>query len=236
MKLLQVTLFSLGVLWFCATASGQGPVITSYTTQDFANNCTYTVATSKTPCAMGPGTTLTVYGTGFGTEGGGVGTCDCPGIILISWSSTKISGYVVSVWPNPTSGSSGINVETVGGVYSASVPYTPLAAQITKLVVGSCTWTPTSAQQCVITAGTQFTIYGNYFGGGPTTSGPQVSMCDCSNPTINSWDPGWSSNPTANNNVIVATAVNAECGNSIQVWAEDYNTLGSNPAPYTTCS
>ncbi|MGA9977244.1 MAG: hypothetical protein WBQ08_01210 [Candidatus Sulfotelmatobacter sp.] len=123
---------------------------------------------------------------------------------------------------------------------SGVAPYTALAAQITKVVVGSgsssCTYIPDqSPLQCVITAGTQFTIYGNYFGAGPITSGPQVSLCDCSNPTINSWDPGWTSNPSATGNVITATAVDAECGNSIVVYAEAAATLPSNPVPYTTC-
>jgi hypothetical protein len=218
-----------------ATASAQTPTITSYT----ANGCTYTVGVSTTPCSMGPGTTLVVRGTNFGSVGGIVNTCDCPQIIVPSgnWTNTKVTGYVYSVYPNPTSGSAGIQVETIGGAWSTAVPYTPLAAQITKLTVGSCTYIPNvSSQLCVITAGTQFTVYGNYFGAGPLTSGPQMTTCNsCTNATINSWDPNWTTNPSPTGNVIVATAAQAACGNSIIVWAEGFNILGSNPVPYTTC-
>jgi len=87
----------------------------------------------------------------------------------------------------------------------------------------------------LITAGTQFTVYGSYFGAGPLTSGPQVVLCDCTNPTIDSWGPGWMSSPSATGNMITVTAVDAECGNSIVVYAEQYGTLPSNPVPYTTC-
>lgn len=235
MKSLRISLFIVFSLFACHAAFAQAPTITSYS----VGGCTYTVGVSQTPCSMGPGSLLTVSGTGFGSTGGIVNTCDCPQIIVPSgdWTSTKVTGYVVSVYPNPTSGSAGIQVENAGGGFSSAVAYTPLAAQITKVVVGSCTYIPNqSTQQCLISPGTQFTIYGNYFGGGPAEgSGPQVSMCDCTNPTINSWDPGWSSNPSATGNVITATAVDAECGNSIVVYAEDAGVLPSNPIPYTTC-
>jgi len=217
-----------------STASAQSPTITSYT----ANGCTYTVGVSTTPCSIGPGTTLVVKGTNFGNVGGIVATCDCPQIIVQAggWTSTKITGYVYSVYPNPTSGSAGIQVENSGGAWSSAVPYTPLAAQITKVTVGSCTYIPNvSSQQCVITTGTQFTVYGSYFGAGPLTSGPQLTLCDCTATTINSWDPGWTTSPSPTGNVIVATATQAVCGNSIIVWAEGLNILGSNPVPYTTC-
>ena len=225
MKVLRVFVpLTLFALWLCSTASGQTPTITSYS----VSGCTYNPG--GTPCAIGPGTFLTVNGQNFGSSGL-VFTCDCGYFLPKSASETKITVYVYSVAAN-----SSIQVETSGGAYSNTVPYTPIAAQITKLVVGSCTYIPNqSSQQCVITPGTQFTIYGNYFGVGPVTSGPQVSMCDCNNPTINSWDSGWTSNPTTTGNSIVATAQTAECGNSIVVWAEGYNTLGSNPVPYTTC-
>jgi hypothetical protein len=232
MKMLRVSIpLMFLALWFCSMASAQTPTITSYS----VNGCTYTVGVSSTPCPMGPGSLLTVNGSDFGTSGV-VGTCDCGYFIPQFYSSTRITVVVYSVFPNANSTSGSIQVETSGGIFSNAVPYTPLAAQITKLVVGNCTYIPgQSSQQCVITAGTQFTIYGNYFGAGPLTSGPQVSMCDCNNPTINSWDPGWTTNPTATGNVIVATAQVAECGNSIVVWAESFSTLGSNPVPYTTC-
>jgi hypothetical protein len=186
---------------------------------------------------MGPGSLITVNGTGFGSTQGQIITCDCSDVIITSWASngTQATGYVYTVTANY---SPGIQIETSGGLYSASgaAPYTALAAQITEVVVGSCTYIPNqSPQQCVITAGTQFTIYGNYFGAGPLSSGPQVVLCDCTNPTINSWDPNWISNPSATGNVITATAVDAECGNSIVVYAEAYGTLASNPIPYTTC-
>lgn len=237
MKLLRALSFlSLGVLWFCAAAAAQGPAITKITTNDPINlSCTYTVGKSTILCPMGPGTTLTVIGTSFGSTGGGVITCDCPGIVISSWSNTKIIGLVSSVFPNPGPDSQGIAVETIEGGYSTYVPYVAQAAQITKLVVGSCIWTltPPSTQQCLITPGTQFTIYGNYLGSGGGSAG--IELGDFPGPTIQSWDPGWTSNPTPNNNVIVATAVQAACGNSIQVFAEQEGILGSNPVPYTTC-
>jgi hypothetical protein len=226
-------LVSFAVLLYTITAVSQTPSITSYS----ANGCTYTVGVSQTPCPIGPGTTLVVNGTNF-TSGGNVGTCDCPSIIVPTgkWTNTRVTGFVYSVYPNPSSGSVGIQLETVGGAFSNAVPYTPLAAQITKVVVGSCTYIPNvSTQQCVITPGTPFTIYGSYFGAGPLTSGPQVTLCDCSNPTIQSWDPGWTSNPSPTGNVVTATAVNAVCGNSIVVWAENFSVLQSNSIPYTTC-
>jgi hypothetical protein len=234
MKLSHGIILMFIALWLCAAATAQTPTITSYS----ANGCTYTVGVSRTPCSMGPGTTLVVRGTNFGTTPGNVGTCDCSSIVVPSgdWTNTQVTGYVYSVAVNPSGGSVGIQLETAGGAFSNAVVYTPLAAQITKLTAGSCTYIPNvSTQQCVITAGTQFTIYGSYFGAGPLTSGPQISMCDCNNPTIQSWDPGWPSNPTPTGNVITATAVAAVCGNSIVVWAESFNTLGSNPIPYTTC-
>jgi uncharacterized protein YaiE (UPF0345 family) len=203
---------------------------------DSTTNRYCSIWVSQTPCSMGPGSLITVNGSGL-TSAGIVATCDCTQIIVPSgdWTNTRITGYVYSVAANF---SAGIQVETSGGTWSASgvAPYTALAAQITKVVVGSCTYIPDqSPQQCLITAGTQFTIYGNYFGAGPLSSGPQVTLCDCSSATINSWDPGWTSNPSATGNVITATAVDAECGNSIVVYAEAAATLPSNPVPYTTC-
>jgi hypothetical protein len=181
---------------------------------------------------MGPGNTLIVTGANF-SSGGIVSTCDCGEITVPpgQWTSTKITGTVNWVY----SGSS-IAVETSGGWWSNTVPYTGLGAVITRIQVGSCTYTPNvSATQCVITPGTQFTIQGSYFGPGPVVSGPQVSICDCSNPTINSWNPNWASTPSPTGNVIVATAVVALCGNSIVVWSEGLGFAGSNPVAYTAC-
>jgi hypothetical protein len=228
MKVLRVFVpLTLFVLWLCSTASAQTPNISGYS----VSGCTYT---SGNPCAIGPGTVLTVTGSNFGSSPL-VFTCDCGYFIPSSRSGSSITVVVYSVTAN-----SSIQVETEGGAYSNTVPYTAIPAQITKLVVGSCTYIPNqSSQQCVITAGTQFTLYGNYFGPGPLTSGPQISMCDCNGPTINSWDTGWTDSSTGADatisGTITATAQVAECGNSIVVWAEDFNTLGSNPVPYTTC-
>jgi hypothetical protein len=226
-------LMIIAAICLCANAIAQAPIISSYS----ANGCTYTVGVSKTTCSMGPGTKIVIRGTNFGTAGGIVSTCDCPEIIVPvgGWTDTRIVGYVFSVYPNPTSGSVGIQVETLGGAWGAAVPYTPLAAHITKVTVGSCTYIPgIPTHQCVITPGTQFTIYGSYFGAGGGT-GPQVTMCDCANPTIQSWNPGWINNPKPTDNVITATAVEAVCGNSIVVYAEGVGALPSNPIPYTTC-
>ncbi len=225
----------LAALWFGSAASAQTPTISSIVVE----GCTYTVGVSTTPCPMGPGDTLVVNGTNFGSTGGGVNTCDCNAITVPSgnWTATKITGTVNWVYTNPSSGSKGIQVETSGGVWSAAVPYTALGAVITSIQVGTCTYTPgVSSTQCVITAGTEFTINGNHFGPGPVVSGPQVTMCDCSDPTINSWDPNWTTSPSPTGNVIKATAVTAQCGNSIAVWSNGLNFLGSNPVPYTTCS
>lgn len=238
MKALRMSaLGTLVLLLFVASASAT-PSISSYSVDN--NSCTYTVGgQNQTPCPIGPGSLLTVHGSGFGPSGGIVNTCDCNTIINKSWSNTLITGWVYSVSPNFANG---IQVETSGGLLSAAgaAPYTALAAQITEVVVGSggnaCTYIPNqSAKQCLITAGTAFTVYGNYFGAGPVNSGPQIGMCDCTNPTIQSWDPGWTSNPTETGNVIEATAVEAECGNSIVVFAEGAGVLPSNPVPYTTC-
>jgi hypothetical protein len=234
MKLLRLLLLVLFALWLCCAAYASTPTIYSYS----VGSCTYNVGQQgQTPCSIGPGSLITVTGTGFGSTPGVVNTCDCNTVIVTSWASngTQVTGYVYSVAANF---SAGIQVETSGGSLSASgaAPYTALAAQITKVVVGSCTYIPNqSPQQCVITAGTQFTIYGNYFGAGPLSSGPQVGLCNCTNPTINSWDPNWATSPSATGNVITATAVDAECGNSIVVYAEDASSLPSNPVPYTTC-
>src|SRR5258708_23602469 len=106
------------VPWFCAHVAGQVPAISSYS----ANGCTYTVGSSKTACPIGPGTKLVVRGANFGSVGGIVATCDCPQIIVPvgGWTDTQIVGYVFSVYPNPTSGSTGIQVETIGGAWSAA--------------------------------------------------------------------------------------------------------------------
>jgi len=225
----------LAAAWFNSAAAAQTPTITSIKIQD--TGCVYTVGVSTTPCKMGPGNTLIVNGTNFST-GGIVSTCDCAQITVPAgkWTATKITGTVNWVYTNPSSGSNGIQVETSGGLWSSAVPYTALGAVITSIQVGSCTYVPNvSSTQCVITAGTQFTINGSYFGPGPVVSGPQVTMCDCSNPTINSWNPNWATSPSPTGNVITATAVVAECGNAITVWSDGLNFLGSNPVPYTTC-
>lgn len=235
MKLSKIfVVFFAAFVWLGSSASAQTPAISSISVK----GCTYTVGVSKTTCAVAPGMTLVINGTNFGSSGGTVNTCDCPQIIVPSgkWTNTKITGFVYQVHPN---WSAGIQVETSGGTFSAAgaVPYTALAAVITSLKVGSCTYIPgVSATQCLINPGTEFTITGNYFGPGPLTSGPQIAMCDCTNATINSWDPGWVSNPAATGNEIVAIAVAAECGNSIVVFAQDTTAPGSNPVPYTTCS
>lgn len=177
-------LVALSALPLGGRALAQLPTITSYS----ANGCTYTVGLSRTPCSIGPGTKLAVRGKNFGNAGGIVNTCDCPEVIvpLGNWTDTKIVGYVYSVYPNPTPGSAGIQVENTGGGRSAAVPYAPLAAHISRITVGSCTYIAgISKHQCVITPGTQFTLYGSYFGAG-ANSGPQVTMCDCPNPTIES--------------------------------------------------
>jgi hypothetical protein len=226
-------LMIIAAICLCANAVAQAPVISSYS----ANGCTYTVGVSKATCSMGPGTKIVVRGTNFGTAGGIVNTCDCPQIIVPAggWTSTRIVGYVYAVFTNPTSGSAGIQVETLGGAWSAAVPYRALAAHITKLTTDNCTYIPgVSTRQCVITPGSQFTIYGSYFGSGEG-QGAQVGMCDCNNPTIQSWNPGWTNNPKPTDNVITATAVEAVCGNSIVVYAEGVGALPSNPIPYTTC-
>jgi len=187
---------------------------------------------------MGPGSQIVINGSGFGTVPGSVDACDCPSMIVPSggWTNTQITAYVYSVYPNPSSGPTGVlQVETNAGSYSNTVPYIALAAQITKLVVGNnaCTYIPAiSTHPCQISQGSQLTIYGNYFGAGPLTSGPQVTMCNCANPTISSWDPNWTSNPTATGNVIVATAQAVGSASSLVVYAEGASVLPSNPIPY----
>jgi hypothetical protein len=222
----------MAALGFVSTASAQTPRISSI----LVNGCTYTVGVSPTPCSMGPGDTLVVNGTGFGGTAGIVNTCDCNEITVPSadWTPTRVTGTV-----NWVSSSGGIQLETNGGQLSTpAVPYAALSAVITSISTATCTYTPgVSATQCVIAAGTPFTINGSHFGPGPLTgvSGPQVAICDCTNPTINSWDNNWLTSPSPTGNIITATAVEAACGNSIVVFSNGNQVPGSDPVPYTTC-
>ncbi len=229
-------LSSLALLLFltCSFVAVAQPTITKYTTSDFSRTCTFTVGKSTKPCPMGPGTKLIIEGSGFWTGSiGVVTTCDCPILIASArdFTNTKITGYVNSVGIQPTN-SMGITVETSVGEWSNAVPYTPLAAQITKLVVGDCTYIPNqSPQQCFIAPGMQFTVYGNYFGGGGET--PELAMCDCIQPSVIGMTPDWYGKPSANNNSITATANDVVCGSTIIWFAEGVNSgLPSNAVAY----
>lgn len=223
MKLIRLScLVALVPLWLVSTALSQSPKITTITVRN--TGCIYTVGTSTTPCEIGPGMILTVEGSNFGEEGGGVDLCDCNFITTVSWTSTRVTGTVNWVAPNSI-----LNLETAGGAWSNALPYTALGTVIEYIRVGNCTYVPNkSGKQCVITPGTQVTIYGRYFGPGPG----QVATCDCQNATIDSWDPYWATDPTPQNNKIVATAVDAVCGSTLAVSIDG---MLSNTVPYTTC-
>jgi hypothetical protein len=172
--------------------------------------------------------TLVVKGSNFGTTGGGIILCNCPATTIVQWTSTRVVATVNSVASNAS-----LALETVGGLWSNAVPYTPLGPVITSIVVGNCTYIPNqSPRLCQITPGTQVTINGSYFGSS-TTPNNQVATCgSCATATIDSWDPNWLTKPSPYNNQIVITANQAFCGSTVAVFA---NQLWSNYVPYTAC-
>ena len=225
MKLVPLScLVGLIPLCLASAALSQSPTITSIEIKQ--SGCIYTVGTSTTPCEIGPGMTLTVKGRNFGAAGGGVGLCDCPDFTNLKWTSTRVSGTVDWVAPNST-----IMLETAGGSYSNVLPYTALAPVIEHIQVGTCTYVPGySFKQCVVTPGTDVTLYGSYFGPGPG----EVATCDCTAATIDSWDQDWATNPSPTHNKIVVTTVDAVCGSTIEVRTGSGG-IWSNAVPYTTC-
>jgi hypothetical protein len=208
-------------LWLASAAQCQLPTITSINVD---TGCIYIVGVSKTPCEIGPGMVVTVNGNSFGEIGGGIDLCDCPFLTTITWAPTKITGLVGQIAPDST-----IYVETAGGSYSNSLPYAALGPVIESIESGKCTYLPNkSVKQCVIAPGTQITIKGRNFGGGPG----EVGTCDCESAVIDSWDPDWAINPSPTHDTIVATAVDTEPGSTISVFI---NGILSNAIPYTTC-
>jgi hypothetical protein len=212
--------FLLALALCLSVASASGQVISSVRVAN--SGCVYTVGLSTAPCPIGPGMVLDVYGSGFGSLGGGVALCDCPDMTISKWSDTAVTGIVGSV----TVGTP-IVLETFGGTYSNAVPYDALAPQITEIDVGTCSYTPNRSKNlCDVFAGQSITIHGKYFG--PPQG--QVSTCDCAAATVQSWDPGWPVNASPNDNTIVATANTVSDGSSIIVEA---GYMWSNPVPYT---
>ena len=219
-------LLALVSLWLASFAIAQAPSITEFTVKD--TGCMYTVGVSSKQCSVAPGMTLNINGTNFGKLVGGVGLCDCPAATIVKWGPSRVTVIVNAVAPN-----SSLMLETGGGGLSNNVSYIALGPVITSIVVGNCTFVPNqSSRLCLITAGTQFTINGSYFG--PATDGGYVITCtDCgSTATINSWDPNWLTNPSPYNNQIVATANLAVCGSTIGVFVDS---IWSNYIPYTAC-
>jgi hypothetical protein len=204
-------------------AGAQAPTITSI--QLDGNGCQFSAGSTAQPCNIGPGMVLTVNGQNFGPAGGGVGLCDCPDSTTIRWTPTQITVTVDVVGPHSV-----IQVENQGGYYSNTVPYVALAPVITGIEVGACHYTPNvSHEQCAVTVGASVTIEGNYFGRYPG----QVSTCECTAASIDSWNPNWLTNPRQFDNAIMMTPVEAVCGSSIVVEADG---MWSNPVPYTTCA
>ena len=206
-------------------AFAQGPAITSVSVK--TTGCVYKVGVSTKQCSLAPGMTLVVNGSNFGKVGGGIIICDCLDPTVVSWSPTRVVVIASAVTPNTS-----LVLETIGGQYSNSVPYTALAPLITSIVIGSCTYTPNASQfLCLIQPGDQVTINGSYFG--PPNGQGEVVTCDCGvSPTIVSWDPDWSTNPTPYNNQIVIVDNAAVCGSTIAILLQ---TMWSNFVPYTAC-
>jgi hypothetical protein len=224
MKLRLLCLVAFVPLWLASTTFAQSPTITSVTVKDTA--CTYKVGISTRQCSIGPGMTLIVKGSNFGTTGGGIILCNCPATTIVQWTSTRVVSTVNAVTPNAS-----LALETVGGLWSNAVPYTPLGPVITSIVVGNCTYIPNqSPTLCQITPGTQVTVNGSYFG--PMSPYNGVRTCNCAAATINSWNPNWLTSPSPYNNQIVATATQAVCGSTVAV---SVGQLWSNYVPYTAC-
>jgi hypothetical protein len=225
MKPLRLLCFvALVPLWLASTTFAQSPTITSITVKDTA--CTYTVGVSTRQCAIGPGMTLIVRGSNFGTTGGGITLCGCTPTTIVKWTSTRVIATVNTVTPN-----SSLALETLGGSWSNAISYTPLGPVITSIVVGNCTYIPNqSPMLCLITPGAEVTINGSYFG--PASAYNQVATCACVRATINSWNPNWLTKPSPYNNQIVVTATQALCGSTVGVFAD---ALWSNYVPYTAC-
>jgi hypothetical protein len=217
-------LVALAPLWLASTAVAQSPTVTSVTVKDTA--CTYTVGVSAKQCSIGPGMTLIVKGSNFGTSGGGITLCDCTAATIVQWKPTRVTATVNFVTPNAT-----LALETIGGSWSNAVPYTALGPVITSIVVGNCTYIPNQTPTlCLITPGTEVTINGSYFG--PASPYNEVRTCDCDAATINSWNPNWLTSPSPYNNQIVATVQQAVCGNTVAVFSDS---IWSNYIPYTAC-
>jgi len=229
MKALRsLALLVFGTLLLASFAFAQAPSITVFTVVN--PSCVYRVGVSSKQCSIGPGMELIIYGSNFGPPGGVVVLCDCPQATVVQWTSSRVTVIV-----NAEAPSSNLYLETVGGFFSNNVSYTALAPLITSIVVGDCTYVPNQSNHlCLMTAGTQFTINGSYFG--PATDGGYVITCnDCGGAaTINSWDPNWLTHPSPYNNQIVAT-VNpgqAICGSTIGVYVDG---MWGNFIPYTAC-
>ena len=129
----------VGISMSSAAALGQTapPVITSIHLQ---NGCDYPNA-NMTPCPIGPGMTITITGQNF-TSGGNINLCDCANSTVERWTSTKVIAMVDIVDPGAfflrgVLSQSVVWLETGGGAYSNTVPYTALAPVITRIEVGS---------------------------------------------------------------------------------------------------
>lgn len=221
---MKLTATALCFAAFCLTAYGQSPTITSVTVP--GTNCVYVVgAIDAKPCSIGAGMAIVISGQNFGDAAESVSTCDCPDTAIERWTSSRI--IVMANIVNP---GSAIAVEHAGGGWSNSVPYTALAPVITRIDVGTCTYYPNiSRKLCAITPGVQVTIHGRFFG----YPAGQVSLCDCgSEPTIDSWNPNWKTNPHPYGNTVVVSAIEVVCGSSVTVQSGG---MWSNPVPYTTC-
>lgn len=199
------------------------PTITSISLKE--NKCTYIVGSSNTPCPIGPGMTLTINGSGFGTSPASVGLCDCGSATDVQWSDAQVVVIVNWIWTNSV-----LDIETARGEYSNAVPYTALAPVITKITVDNCVYVPNvSRTLCPISPGSKITIDGKLFG--PQSQYGLVSLCDCDAATVVTWNPAWNLTPSAANNEIVAVASQALNGAVLAVRA---NGIWSNNIPYIT--
>ena len=127
MKLYRfLTLLTLVTVSLACIAFAQAPTITTIGVKD--TGCFYKVGSK--PCSIGPGMTVNINGSNFGKVPGGVTLCDCPPATIITWYSNRVTVVVNSVTP-----SASLYLETLGGSFSNTIPYSPLGPVITSIVV-----------------------------------------------------------------------------------------------------
>jgi len=213
------------VFAFCSAAFAQVPFITSISVNGNGPSCTYRVGHSPPDpvCTIGPGMTLVVSGSGFGSQVS-VKTCDCSSATIVGTpTSSQVTAVVNFVASRAT-----ISVQNSGGFPSNTVSYNPFAPNIASIQVGSCIYNVSSppAYPCSVEAGSQVTINGNYFGMWADPLNSQVYTCLCPAAAIHSWT----------NQQINVTASYVAPNSDIQVGISGGQLPFSNAVPYTVTS